>query len=62
MLSIDFDHRPHGVEPLAKEPEFNPARHIRFRQIDHELMGVKGKIRHALNVSLTPWRVNYPKG
>ena len=28
MLSIDFDHRPHGVEPLAKEPEFNHARHL----------------------------------
>ena len=28
MLSIDFDHRPHGVEPLATEPTFQPGRHL----------------------------------
>jgi len=28
MLSIGFDHRPHGVEPLTQEPVFNPARHL----------------------------------
>ena len=27
-FAIDFDHRPHGVEPLASEPDFNPSRHL----------------------------------
>ena len=27
-FAIDFDHRPHGVEPLVDEPEFNPSLHL----------------------------------
>ena len=27
-FAIDFDHRPHGVEPIVDEPEFNPSLHL----------------------------------
>ena len=26
--AIDFDHLPDGVSPLAREPQFDPAKHL----------------------------------